>query len=341
MTALVAAGRQRVRAARVCAALTFAAATVLSSAAAGAEPRSGVARIGVLSYYPPPTSERPDPIEQGFIQGLGELGYVEGRNILVERRWAAGRADRLTAMAAELVALKVDLILAGGQPAREAARHATATIPILTISGSDPVREGWAQSLARPGGNVTGLTFSFPELGPKRLELLKEAAPDLRRVVVLVDPIELVDAAAVIRDTEEGGRRLGLQVQVVQVRGSDEFEAAFAAARSHRAQAVFPIAMWPYRARIASLAIRDKLLSVGESSDEARDGLLLGYGLDIDDLVRRAVAKMDQILKGARAGDLPIERPAKFRLSVNLKTARAIGVAIPQSLLVRADEVIQ
>jgi putative ABC transport system substrate-binding protein len=314
---------------------------LVGSAEARAQQPARVARVGVLSYFSPPTPLRPDPIESAFVQASRELGYVEGKTIVVERRWAGGRADRLAAMADELVRLKVDLILAGGQPAREAARKATATIPILTLSGSDPVREGWAQSLARPGGNVTGLTFSFPELGPKRLELLKEAAPALSRIAVLIDPIEIVDAADVIRETEAGARRLGLEVHIVRVDGADGLEAAFAAARKERAQAVFPIAAWPNRALVAALAVRDRMLSVGESSEEARDGLLLGYGVDIDDLVRRAVVKMDKILKGARAGDLPIERPTKFRLAVNLKTARALGVAIPQSLLARADEVIE
>jgi putative ABC transport system substrate-binding protein len=325
-------------------ALAFAAAAAVVGICLGAstraEPRSGVARIGVLLLFATPAPQD-DPFERGFAHGLAQLGYVEGKNIVVERRSASGQPDRLAAMAAELVALHVDVIIAGGQPAREAARKATSTVPILTISGSDPVREGWAQSLARPGGNVTGLTFSFPELGPKRLELLKEALPALSRVAVLIDPIELVDVADVIRETKAGGERLGLQVQIVHVAGPQGFEAAFAAARSERAQAVFAIATWSHSTRIAALAARDKLASIGELAADARDGFLLGYGVDIDDLVRRAVAKMDQILKGARAGELPIERPTKFRLGVNLRTARAIGVTIPNSLIARADEVFE
>jgi len=323
------------------AALALAVLVALPAGVAGAEKRTGVATIGVLSLFAPPTAQRFDPLERIFLQGLREMGYVEGKTIVVERRWAAGSPERLAAMATELVGLKVDLIVAAGQPAREAARKATTSIPILTLSGSDPVREGWAQSLARPGGNVTGLTFTFPELGPKRLELLKEAAPALDRVVVLIDPIEVVDAADVLRDTMVGAERLRLHAEVVEVHGAGGLDAAFAAARRSRAQAVFPIAMYPHRLRVAALATREKLLSVGESSEEARDGYLLGYGVDADDLMRRAVVKMDKILKGERAGDLPIERPTKFRLSVNLKTARAIGASIPQSLLARADEVIE
>jgi putative ABC transport system substrate-binding protein len=310
-------------------------------AVAGAEPRSGIARIGVLVLFPRPTSGPPDLFEHGFAHGLARLGYAEGTNVVVERRYAGGSADRLAAMASELVALRVDLILAGGQPAREAARKATSTIPILTISGSDPVREGWAQSLARPGGNVTGLTYSLPELAPKRLELLKEAWPQVSRVVVIVDPVEIVDADDVIRETEAGGERLGLRVRIVRVDGASGFDAAFATARQQRAQAVFLMAAWPHRARVAALAAREQMLSIGESAEEARDGFVIGYGADLADLVQRAVVKMDQILRGARAGELPIERPTKFRLGVNLRAARAIGVTIAQSLLVRADEVIE
>ncbi|HEY2558230.1 MAG TPA: ABC transporter substrate-binding protein [Caldimonas sp.] len=329
------------RRARGRATLALAAVVALAAGAAAAEPRPGVATVGVLSYFAPPPGPQADSIEQAFLQGLRNLGYVEGKNLVVEWRYAAGNADRLAAMADDLVRIRVELIIAAGQPAREAARKATATIPILTLSGSDPVREGWAQSLARPGGNVTGLTFTFPELGPKRLELLHEAAPSLSRVAVLVDPVEVVDVGEVLRETEAGARRLGLRLQIVRVNGADDLEAAFASARRQRAQAVFAIAMWPHRARVAELAARDKLVSIGESSQEARDGILLGYGVDPEDLVRRAVAMMDKILKGARAGELPVERATKFRLSVNLKTARAIGIAIPRSLLLRADEVIE
>ena len=244
-------------------------------------------------------------------------------------------------MADELVRLKVDAIIAGGQPAREAARRATQTIPIVTISGSDPVREGWAQSLARPGGNVTGLTFTFPELAAKRLELLKEAMPTLARVAVVVDPIEVVDAADVLRETAAGARRLGLHMQVIEIHGRKELEAAFARARRGNAEAVVAMAMWPHRDEVAALATRGRLALMGEGSHEAQAGFLIAYGADLDDLVRRAAIQMARILKGAPAGELPIERPTKFRLSVNMKTAKALGIAIPQALLARADEVIE
>jgi len=308
---------------------------------AEAQTPAGTARIGMLSFFAAPSAANADRNEAGFRQGLREAGFEEGRNVVIERRFADGRAERLDAMAAELVRLKVDVILAAGQPAREAARKATATIPIVTLSGGDPVREGWATSLARPGGNVTGITFTFPELGPKRLELLKEAVPALRRIAVLIDPIEVVDAADVLRETDAAAHRLGLQMQVIEIRGKNDLAAAFARARRDDAQAVVPIAMWPHREQVAALAGRARLAAVGEGSQEVQAGLLIGYGADLDDLVRRSALQMAKILKGARAGDLPIERPTKFRLSVNLKTARALGITIPQALLARADEVIQ
>ena len=320
------------------AALALAAALALGAAAA--EPPARAVTIGLLGLFAPPGPQQPDPLELGFMQGLRELGYVEGKTLRVERRWADGSTDRLAAMADELARMKLDLIIAAGQPAREAARRATSTVPILTLSGSDPVREGWAQSLAHPGGNVTGLTFTLPELGPKRLELLKEAAPAVSRVVVLIDPVEVVDAADVIGETKDGARRLGIELQVVEARGAEGLDAAFVAVRRHRSQALFPIAMYAHRERVAALAARDRLLTVGESTAEARAGYLLAYGVDVDDIVRRGVAKIDKILRGERAGEVPIERPAKFRLSVNQKTARAIGVTLPKSLLLRADEVI-
>jgi putative tryptophan/tyrosine transport system substrate-binding protein len=324
--------------------ISFALALVIGSALmpepGRAQAAKGVPRVGILSYFAAPSAAAPDPAEAGLRQGLRELGYVEGQNILIERRYAAGRPERLTAMAQELVRMKVDVILAGGQPSREAAREATRTIPIVTLSGSDPVREGWAQSLARPGGNVTGLTFTFPEIGAKRLELLKEASPRLTRVALLVDPIELVDVKDVIRETEAAAQRLGLQLQLLEVHGSGDLEPAFELARRGGAQALLAFAMWPYRQRVASLATNDGLLTIGESSQEVQAGFLLGYGADLDDLIRRSVLQMGKILKGAPPGELPVQRPTKFTLSVNLKTAQALGITMPPALLLHADEVI-
>jgi putative ABC transport system substrate-binding protein len=302
---------------------------------------AAVPRVGLLSFFSQPSPASADPTELSFRRGLREAGYVEGENIVIERRYADGRPERLAAMADELVRLKVDVILAAGQPPREAVRRATTTIPIVTLSGSDPVREGWAKSLSRPGGNVTGITFTFPELGPKRLELLKEAMPPLKRVAVLIDPIDVVDAPDVLRETEAAAGRLGLQLEVLEVHGAKDFEAAFARARRGRAQALFTIAMWPHRVRLATLAAQDRLATAGESAEETQAGMLIAYGADLDDLVRRSVLQMAKILKGARVGELPIERPTKFRLSVNLKTAKALGLVIPDAFVQRADEVIQ
>jgi len=322
-------------------AFAFVIAMAIVPIAAGAQAQAGMARIGFLSFFPVPTAATPDPNEAGFLQGLREGGYVEGQNIVIERRYADGNAALLATLAAELVRLRVDAILAGGQAAREAARKATATIPIVTLSGSDPIREGWAKSLARPGGNVTGLTFTFPELAPKRLELLKQALPTLTHIAVLIDPAEIVDAPDVLRETEAGARRLGLKMQVLQIHGRKDLEGAFARARRGNAQALVAMAMWPHRSEVAELAMRSHVAVMGEESHEAQAGFLIAYGADLDDLVRRSALQMARILKGARAGDLPIERPTKFRLSVNLKTAKALGIAIPQALLARADEVIE
>ena len=321
--------------------LALALALPFAPAPAAAQAPAGSPRIGYLSFFPAPTAALPDTTEAGFRQGLREAGYVEGQNIVIERRFADGHPERLAAMAEELVRLKVDAILAAGQPTREAARKATTTIPIITLSGSDPLREGWAKSLARPGGNVTGLTFTYPELVTKRLELLSQALPTLARVAVLVDPIEVVDAADLLREMEAGARRLGLQLQVLDIHGRKDLAGAFARARRDRVQAIVTLAIWGYREDVAALARAGGLASMGEASQEAHDGFLIAYGADLDDLVRRSALQLAKILKGARAGELPIERPTKFRLTVNLKTAKALGITIPQALLARADEVIQ
>jgi putative ABC transport system substrate-binding protein len=341
MKASAPAPRRRTSMAAFAALLAFVLGPALLAPAVAAQGPAAAARIGFLSFFPAPTAADPDPNEAGFRQGLREGGYVEGQNIVIERRYADGNAALLAASAAELVRLKVDAIVAGGQPAREAARKATATIPIVTLSGSDPVREGWAETLARPGGNVTGLTFTFPELSAKRLELLKQALPGLVHVAVIIDPIEVVDAAEVLRETEAGARRLGLTMRVLQIHGRQDLQEAFAQARRANARALVAVAMWPYRSEVAELAARSRVALMGEGSHEAQAGFLIAYGADLDDLVRRSALMTARILKGARVGDLPIERPTKFRLSVNLKTAKALGITIPQALLARADEVIQ
>ncbi|MDM0050595.1 ABC transporter substrate-binding protein [Variovorax sp. J22R115] len=311
------------------------------SIGAGTQGRAHMPRIGILSYVAAPSGTSQDPRFAGFRKGLRELGYMEKKNILIELRYAEGQPDRLAAQAAELVQLNVDVLVAFGPAAREAARKATSTIPIVTVSGSDPIREGWARSFAHPGGNVTGLTVVFPELVPKCLEFLKEAFPAVVRVAVLIDPTEVVDAKEVVQEMDDGARRLGLQLQVLEVRGPNDFDAAFTLARQRNAQALFPLAAVAHRSRLATLALRDHLLSISEFPLMTQAGFLMSYGADLDDLGRRAVTKMDKILKGEHPGDVPIERPTKFQLSINLKTAKALGIEIPRSLLLRANEVIE
>jgi len=301
-------------------------------------------RIGVLSFGTAPSGANPDP-SAGFRQGLRELGYAEGRNLVLEYRYADGRSDRLATLAAELIQLKVDVILAGGPATLQAARNATSAIPIVALGGSDPVGEGWAQSLARPGGNVTGLTVTFPELGPKRLEILSQAVPGLARVVILLAPAELGLNGPSMKSMEEAGARaLGLQAQLLEVSGPGDFEAAFKRAAQGRAQGLYAIStntIVTYRSRLAELSVSYRLPSVSGFPLLAEAGFLMSYGADLDALGRRAATYVDKILKGARPGDLPIERPTEFELVINLKTARSLGITLPQAVLLRANRVIE
>jgi putative ABC transport system substrate-binding protein len=300
-------------------------------------------RIGMLFFGVAPTASSPDS-EKGFLKGLRDLGYVEGQNVRIERRYAQGRSDRLASLAAELVQLPVDVIVAAGPGPLGAARSATRTIPIVTVSGADPVRDGWASSLARPGGNVTGLTVTFPELHLKRLEVMKQAFPQIVRVVMLAHPAEAASGVAYARLTDADARRLGLLVTIVEIHGPGDFDAAFALARTQRAQAIYAVAtntVLSHAAKLAALAAADRLVSISEFALLAQAGFVLTYGADLDDVQRRSITQVHKIPNGARPGELPIERPTKFRLALNLASAKAIGLAVPQSLLLRADEVIE
>jgi len=313
---------------------------VITQSDAGAQARADRPKVGILSFGPAPSGTDPDP-DVGVRQGLREFGYVEGRNIVIERRYADGMPDRLAAQAAELVRMKMDVILAGGPATLVAARKATQSIPIVTISGSDPVRAGWAESLAHPGGNVTGLTVTFPELDLKRLEILKEAFPEIRGVAVLT---EFRPDLRFKEEMEAGARQLKLELQFIEVPREDEIDRAFTTARQGRAQALLAVAtnvVVNHRSRLAALAATDRMVSISEFPLMAQAGFVLTYGADLDDLVRRSIGQIDKILNGARAGELPIERPTKFRLTVNLQAAKALALTIPQSLISRADEVIQ
>jgi len=302
---------------------------------------SELPRIGLLSFGSAPGGDNPDP-SSGFLDGLRELGHVEGRSVVIDARYADGRPERLEALAAELVRSTPALIVAGGPASVAAARAATSTLPIVAIGVVDPVGHGWAQSLARPGGNLTGLTGTFPELGPKLLEVLKEARPGLSRIAVLRASAELGprDNSPVLIS---GARALGIELLWLDIDGAGDLEPAFAQALNGRAQGLYAPAtnlIVAHRRRIAELAWRARLPAISEFPLMAQAGFLLSYGTDLAALSRRAASFVDKILKGARPGELPIELPAKFELVANLNAARAIGVTLPATMLQRADRVI-
>jgi len=304
-----------------------------------------VARIG---YLVTGSLESPEAqvILNAFRQGLRERGYVEGQNILIEYRGADGKIERLPGLATELTRLKVDLILAGATPAARAAQQATTTIPIVASAMGDPVGDGLVASLGRPGGNVTGTTFLGPELVPKRLELLKEALPKVSRVAALWHPGAFGDRTTsdMLKETEIAARALGVHRQLVEVRSPADLDRAFSMMVRDRADAllVFPSPMlFAERKRIVDLATKHRLPSMFNAREFAELGGLIAYGANLADLTRRGATYVDKILKGARPADLPVEQPLKFDLVINLRTAQALGVTVPQSLLIRADDVIQ
>jgi putative ABC transport system substrate-binding protein len=301
-----------------------------------------VYRIGILGT----SSPTPDNLNisiQPFRQGLRERGWIEGQNFVIEERWAGGKAERYPELAAELVRLKVDLIATSIVGAALAAKNATQTIPIVAALASDPVERGLAQSYARPGGNVTGLTEEAGPLDEKALEFLISAVPSAKRVAVLMDAS--FDST---RDTSERialvARSLKLELRPVEVGKPEEFEGAFARMRKDRANALIVVRslmLYVHRVRIAELAVKHRLASSSRLFEYAQAGGLMTYHLDVADNWRRAAGYVDRILRGAKPGDLPFEQPTKFLLTVNLKTARAIGLELPQSLLLRADRVIE
>jgi putative ABC transport system substrate-binding protein len=313
--------------------------------AAEAQQAGKVYRIGYLSLGSLESPETRASLD-AFRQGLRERGYVEGQNIVIEYRSADGKIERLPGLASELARLKVDLIVAGATPGARAARQATTTIPIIAPNMGDPVRDGLVASLARPGANLTGSTFLGPELVPKRLGLLKEALPAVSRVAVLWHPGAFGERTMkdMVKETEAAARTLGVQLQFVEARGPDEFDRAFSAMARERADAfiVFPsVMLFSERRRIVALAAQSRLPAMYQSREFVELGGLIGYGASIPDGTRRAATYVDKILKGAKPADLPVEQPTKFELVINLKTAKALGLTIPPSLLQRADEVIQ
>jgi len=281
--------------------------------------------------------------DDAFRKGLRELGYVEGQNIRVEYRYAGGSADRLAELAADLVNLRVDVIVAGGTQAVEAARRATTTIPIVFPVTFDPVAAGFVGSLARPGGNLTGLSPLNPTVTAKRVELLREVVPHIARVAVLRNPTNS-GSAFVLRETEGAAKRLGIRVQALEARRPDELEGAFRAAVTEQAGALMLISdnlFFTQQRRIIDLASRHRLPVMFDTRDFVEAGGLMSYGTDLTELFRRSATYVDKILKGARPAELPVEQAMKFELLINLKMARLIGLTIPPSVLLRADRVVE
>jgi putative ABC transport system substrate-binding protein len=314
----------------------LAAALVVPFGAAAPQGRK-MPRIGALVVARPGFP----PIE-GFRQGLRELGYVEGRNIAVEYRYAEGRADRYGDLAAEVIRLEPDVIVVWGTELTQAVRRATRTIPIVFALADRPVEMGLVVNLARPGGNVTGLTTQSFELSGKRLELLKEALPKLTRVAVLYGPDPRT--APTLEEMGNAARALGIRLQPLEARGPGDFDRAFADIAREQAEAVvlLPTSLSPtLGARIADLALKRRLPAIGQGREFVAAGALMAYAANWTDIARRAATFVDKVLKGARPADLPVEQPTKFDLVINRKTARALGLTIPQSLILRADEVIE
>jgi ABC-type uncharacterized transport system substrate-binding protein len=276
-------------------------------------------------------------------QGLRELGYVEGKNIVIEYRYAEGKLDRLPALAAELVRLKVDIIVSAGPQSTRAVKEATVTIPIVMAFDFDPVGNGFVASLARPGGNITGLSTLAPEISGKQLELLKEIVPGLSRVVILGNSTDPGNAQ-VVGETERAAVALGVHHLYLDVRAPADIETAFRAARTGRADAVLSLSSFLFisqRKQLVDLAVKSRLPAIYDRREYVEDGGLMSYGVSQPDLFRRAATYVDKILKGAKPADLPVEQPKKFDFIINLKAAKQIGLTIPPNVLARADRVIK
>ena len=308
---------------------------------AEAQQPAKIPRIGYLTASS--LSVNPARIE-AFRQGLRELGYIEGKNIVIEWRSSEGKADRLPALAAELVRLKVDVIVTSGPVATRAAKEATTTIPIVMAQDIDPVGSGFVASLARPGGNITGLSTLRPEIGGKRLELLKEIVPRLSRVAVLGTSTQ-PGYAQQLREVELAAGAFGVKLQYLDVLSPKDIETAFRAADKGRADAVLMlvagVVAGDHRTEIAELAVKSRLPAIYDRRAFVDDGGLMSYGTNFADLSRRAAVYVDQIVKGAKPAELPVEQPTKFELVINLKTAKALRLTIPPEVLMRADKVIR
>ena len=321
----------------------LAAAVTLRTYVARAQQAAKPARLGYLALDLTAGASR----REAFLQGLRDLGYAEGRNLVIEYRDAQGTPERFPVLAAELVALEVDVILAGGGTLGAlAAKQATTTLPIVFPVVGNPIEEGLVASLARPGGNMTGLSARSTDLVGKQIELLKQTVPGISRVALLLKPDATPDRnnEARLNEAEVEARALGVRLQIVEARGPEDFDRAFSEMSKARADALTvlatPVFIFAQR-RLVDLAAENRLPAVSEFREFVDDGGLMSYGSSFADLSRRAATYVDKIFKGAKPADLPVEQPTKFELVINLKTAKALGLTLPQSLLARADEVIE
>ncbi len=309
--------------------------------AASAQPGAKITKIGILQVGTPAGGGH---LSAGFKQAMRERGYLEGQHVVFEQRFGEGKRERLSEAAAELVRLKVDIIVTSTDEGVAAAKRQTQTIPIVMANSTDPVGTGFVASLARPGGNITGNSAMSPELSGKRLELLKEVVPGLTRVAILWNP-DIRGAVLDYKETEGAARTLHLQLQSVEVSRADDLDRAFTAITTGRAEALVVPAVNPVaftnRSEIVRLAQKNRLPSIYGERAYADAGGLIAYGPSAADLWRRAAVYVDKILKGAKPGDLPVEQPTKFELVINLKTAKALGLTLPSSLVRRADRVIE
>ena len=322
--------------------LIAAAALLAAPLGSRAQQAAKVFRIGYLSA---PTRGSVTGILDAFLRALRDLGWIDGQNVVIEYRWAEGDLERLPRLAEELVRRNVDVIVTPAASAALAAKHATSTIPIVMIFPNDPIAQGLVSSLRRPGGNITGTTnIPISDMLGKRLQILKEAVPNATRVAVVYDPTDQLGLAPPMKGLEAAAQALRVQLQYVKARGPEDFEGAFAAMAQQRADAVLIAGGTTFlinRTRFNELALRRRLPTIFPVREGVEAGGFVAYGLNMTDFVGRAAAYVDKILKGANPADLPIEQPSKFELIVNLKTATALGLTVPQSLLLRADEVIQ
>ena len=324
-------------------ALMLALAIVVASLATEAQPPTPVHRIGALSALG--TTPGRNPFVEAFLEGMRALGYVEGQHFVLEYRGAEGQFEGFPDLAAELVRLKVEVIVAQGTPAALAAKHATTTIPIVMVGVGDPVGSGLVASLARPGGNITGLSNLSPELVRKQLEFLKDVRPTVSRVAVLWNPANPA-SHLMVRAADVAAQALGVQLHLVEARGRgpDAFDSAFAAMTNAHADALLVLAdniFFEHRRRLAELAAMSHLPTMYQGREHVEAGGLISYAASVPDVWRHGATYVDKILKGAKPADLPVEQPTRFELVINLKTAQALGITMPPSLLLLADEVIR